>query len=301
MEDHGLNRHSEVEESPEVTASYAFCQELASQQAGNFYWSFRLLPREKRRSMCALYAFMRQSDDIADAPLPIEVRSQQLNDWQKALDHCLNKTESSHSESWPGFPALTDTVKKHGIPVRYLTAVLDGMRQDLGAVRIQTTEEFQSYCWHVASTVGLCCLHIWGFDSDQGRAEKLAEQLGLAFQRTNILRDVAEDYAHDRVYLPSEWLQKHGIGLQQLGLPTATQELRNLIREQVELARADYQATPELLALVDTSCRPMLRAISRIYARILDRIEMRDYDVLVERARVSTPGKIWMMVQSVFG
>lgn len=283
-----------------VELSFQFCEDVACREARNFYWSFRLLPRRNRLAMCALYAYMRQSDDIADAPGTLESKTERLAVWRKAVVSRLGGDTANPADDWPGFPAFVRTVHDCRIPAEYLLAVIDGMQMDLCSVRLQTDVEFDSYCWHVASAVGLCCLHIWGFESDGGRAEKLAERLGLAFQRTNILRDVAEDYALDRVYLPTTWLLKHGVRVQELGLPTASENLRRLVQEQVAVAKSDYESVHELLPLVNKSCRPMLRAITRIYKSILDRIESQNYDVLVERARVPKWRKIWIMVRSIY-
>lgn len=282
----------------EIAASYDFCREVACREAGNFYWSFRLLPADRRRAMCALYAFMRQTDDIADDGVGGSDRAQALKLWQSALHQGVLGDKPS-AFSWPGFPALVETVQKYNIPAKYLDAVIKGVRYDLNPVRIQTDSEFRDYCWHVASAVGLCCLHIWGFQSDNGRAERLAETLGIAFQRTNILRDISEDYARNRVYLPVEWLDKYNIHPNEFALPTSVENLKNLVREQVNVARSEYNAARELQSLVNPEGRAMLRAMARIYEGILDRIEKQDYDVLVDRARVPRWRKMSIMLGSM--
>ncbi|MFM7317921.1 MAG: phytoene/squalene synthase family protein, partial [bacterium] len=161
--------------------------------------------------------------------------------------------------------------------------------------------EFEEYCWHVASVVGLCCLHIWGFDACGDRAETLASRLGLAFQRTNILRDIGEDYARNRVYLPASLMLKYGVRLGELGLPSACDSLKKLVLDQVAVAQGEYESAGELLGLVDPAGRPMLRAISKIYRGVLDQVEKQGGDVLARRARVSTPRKIFIMCRSVLG
>jgi phytoene synthase len=283
-----------------LEVSYQFCRELSRAQARNFYWSFRLLDHDRRRAMCSIYAFMRQTDDIADAPgMSQAARSEALENWRHALDQCLkNDRHASAQASWSGFPALADTVSRYEIPPRYLHAVIDGMKWDLGAVRIQTEAEFEEYCWHVASAVGLCCLYIWGFDPAEGRAEALASRLGLAFQRTNILRDVAEDYANNRVYLPASLMLKYGVRLSDLGLPTALDSLKKLVLDQAAVARSEYQSAQELQQLVKPSGRPMLRAISRIYEGVLDQIERQGGEVLAQRARISNLRKFMIMCRS---
>ncbi|MFM7738967.1 MAG: phytoene/squalene synthase family protein [Planctomycetota bacterium] len=285
-----------------LEASYAFCQKLSRAEAKNFYWSFRLLDADRRRAMCAIYAFMRHTDDIADeSGEPAEERARRLDEWQAELDAGLAGAQEATGDDWPGLAAIAETVDKYQIPVKYLHAVIDGMKWDLGPVRIQTEAEFEEYCWHVASVVGLCCLHIWGFDACGGRAETLASRLGLAFQRTNILRDIGEDYARNRVYLPASLMLKYGVRLGELGLPSACDSLKKLVLDQVAVAQGEYESAGELLGLVDPAGRPMLRAISKIYRGVLDQVEKQGGDVLARRARVSTPRKIFIMCRSVLG
>lgn len=287
--------------SPEgLKQSYDFCKSVASNEARNFYWSFLLLPKARRQSMCALYAFMRHTDDLADEPRPASDRSLALDHWQMQLNHFLDGNPIENS-AWEGFPALVETVRIHQIPRKYLIAVIDGMRMDLNSVRIQTESDFDHYCWHVASVVGLCCLHIWGFESNDGQAEVLAEKLGIAFQRTNILRDIAEDYSNNRIYLPASLMHKYGIEMHEFGLPTSTESLKNLVKDQVAIARSEYQSAGELQSMVSSEGRPMLRAISRIYEAVLNQVEYQKYDVLVDRARVPKWRKIAIMTFAMFG
>ena len=295
------NSGRDLKISPErLQQSYDFCKSVASNEARNFYWSFRLLPKARRQSMCALYAFMRYTDDLADEPRPAADRSLALDRWQIQLNQFLDGNPIENS-AWEGFPALVETVRIHNIPRKYLIAVIDGMRMDLNSVRIQTESEFDRYCWHVASVVGLCCLHIWGFESNDGQAELLAEKLGIAFQRTNILRDIAEDYSNNRIYLPASLMQKYGVEMHELGLPTSTESLKNLVKDQVAIARSEYQSAGELQSLVSSEGRPMLRAISRIYESVLNQVQYQKYDVLVDRARVPKWRKIAIMTFAMFG
>lgn len=285
--------------------SFAFCHEVSRREAGNFYWSFRLLPRDARQAMCTLYAFMRHTDDLADREAPIAEREADLNQWRSLLDQAVDNHHTAEAErladAWPGFPALMATIRRYAIPEKYLHAVIDGMKFDLGPVRIENEAQFERYCWHVASVVGLCCLHIWGFESRGGRAEALAERLGLAFQRTNILRDVAEDIARSRIYLPAEDLRRHQVSEADLTAARASAGLRALVAEHAALARAEYQAADELLPLISPPCRPMLRAIARIYEGVLDTIERQNYDVLVHRAALPKWRKAAIMIGAIFG
>jgi len=286
--------------------SYAFCRDVARCQAGNFYWSFRLLPKPSRAAMCTLYAFMRQTDDLADREAPAEERAADLAAWRKCLDDVLDDTVDGEiaarsAERWQGFPALAETVRQFGIPRKYLHAVIDGMAFDLGPVHLRDEAEFEMYCWHVASAVGLCCLHIWGYDSQGGRAENLAERLGLAFQRTNILRDVAEDFARGRVYLPADDLSEFHVHEADLGAGKASDGLKALVARHETLARAEYEAAGELLPLITPECRPMLRAIARIYEAVLDTIRKQGHDVLVRRASIPKWRKVAIMIGAMFG
>src|SRR6516225_7731505 len=173
--------------SPTLTGklarSYAYCERLARREAGNFYHAFRLLPTGQRRAMCALYAFLRIADDIGDGERTVSEKTAALATWQRSLEFAL-AGRYSHALH----PALHHAVSVHGIPPEHLSAVLDGIRMDLAPAEYRTFAELYRYCYHVASAVGLACIHIWGF-SDV-RAQKLAESAGIAFQLTNILRDL---------------------------------------------------------------------------------------------------------------
>jgi len=172
--------------------SYRYCETLTRQQAGNFYPAFRILPRGQRLSMCALYAFNRIADDCGDEDAPLEVKRLKLDEWRRGLQGCL-RGDFHH----PTHAALADTVRRHSIPIEYLEAVLDGVAMDLSPVMVETFVELRRYCYQVASAVGLACIHIWGFSDDS--AKVYAEEAGIAFQLTNILRDLKEDAERDRV------------------------------------------------------------------------------------------------------
>src|SRR3954454_5160712 len=157
-----------------LKASYRFCADLSRREARNFYWSFLLLPPGRRRSMCALYAFLRRTDDLADGPGPPYLKRAMLDGWRGDLDAVLD----GGAATWPGLPALADTVRRHAIPRRHLHEVIDGVMLDLHPRHYATFEDLYGYCYLVASAVGLSCLHIWGYESDGGRAEALAEACG---------------------------------------------------------------------------------------------------------------------------
>jgi 15-cis-phytoene synthase len=281
----------------ELRDSYAFCVEVSRREAKNFYYSFLVLPPDRRRAMCALYAFLRRTDDLADAPGPTLEKARALEAWRRGLDDALD----GRPDAWPGLPALADAVRKHEIPARYLHEVIDGVERDLDPRPFATFDELQVYCYRVASVVGLSCLHIWGFQSDGGKAESLAEDCGIALQLTNIIRDVREDALQGRVYLPSDDLRRFGVDPSELAAPRPTGRVRALLEFQGGRAYEYYRRAEPLVGRVDPVGRPVLLAMVGIYRALLDEIVRRDYDVLT--ARVSLPAwrKLAITVRSLGG
>jgi phytoene synthase len=273
--------------TPELAESYAHCAEVARREARNFYPSFLLLPADPRRSMCALYAFLRRSDDIADDAGTAPAKRAALDAWRTALDAALRAgvepAPSPGSDGWPGWPALADTVRRHAIPARYLGETLDGVESDIEPAPFDTFDELYGYCYRVASAVGLCCIHIWGFRSEGGRAEELAEAAGLALQLTNIVRDVGEDARNGRVYLPREDLDRFGVRPEDLVAGRAGEPLRRLLAFEARRAYDYYDRARPLADLVSPEGRPVLAAIVGVYRALLDEISRRGYDVLARR------------------
>lgn len=267
-----------------LSSSYRFCGTVARREARNFYYSFLLLPPSLRRSMCALYAFLRHTDDLADEPAPLATKRAALERWRHTLDVALT---SGLMFSWPGFPALVDTMDRHAIPRQYLEEVIDGVEMDLCPRPFATFDELYAYCYRVASAVGLSCIHIWGYRSEGGRAEELAEACGVALQLTNILRDVREDAGNGRIYLPHEDLDRFGVTAEELAAGRPSDAFRELMAFEAERAARYYDQAAPLAALVDPVGRPVLRTIVGIYHGLLDEIVRRNYDVLT--ARVALP------------
>jgi phytoene synthase len=280
---------------PALTSSYHFCGEIARLQARNFYHAFRLLPRAQRASMCALYAFMRHTDDLADSPVEPEAKAQALDAWQAELDAAL----AGLPARWPGLPALADTVARAGIPHHLLHAVIDGVRLDTIPRRFANFAELSHYCYLVASVVGLCCLHIWGYRSEGGKAERLAETCGLALQLTNILRDVREDARLGRIYLPLDELESFGVDPAELDSDQPSARLRDLFAFQAKRAYGFYNQASELVPLVLPQGRPVLLTIVGIYRALLDEIVRRDYNVLASRISISSWRKLAIAVHSI--
>jgi phytoene synthase len=267
--------------------SYAFCERVARREAKNFYYSFLLLAPEQRQAMCAIYAFMRYCDDLSDDE-SVADRAGAIARWRKDLETAF----AGHAAEHALWPAFIDAVARYNIPRIYFFEMIDGVSSDLQPRRIQTFDELYAYCYQVASVVGLTIIHIFGFDSPD--ALKLAEKCGIAFQLTNILRDVREDVEKDRVYLPQEDLQR----FQVVNLTERSEPLRELLAFEAARARQYYRESAPLLAMVHARSRPSLRALIGIYSRLLDRIVASDYDVLPRRIRVPTWQKIWILLRS---
>lgn len=269
--------------SDPLRESYRHCGDVARRAAKNFYYSFLLLPRELRGPMHALYAFFRQTDDIADGGEAVEERKAALASWRTELDAGLKVGDGA----WPGMLALADTVRRRSIPASYLREVIDGAEMDLTPRRYAEFPALRDYCYKVASVVGLSCLHLWGFRSDSGRAEELGVACGIALQLTNILRDVREDAGLGRVYLPQDELERFGVSEGMFSGGEMTPALRELFRFQAARAAEYYEQAAPLVALIDPAGRPVFRAMVGIYRGLLDEIVRRDYDVLA--GRVSLP------------
>jgi len=286
-----------VSKSPlQLRAAYSVCRHIARSAAKNFYYGFLVLPAYKRDAICAVYAFMRRADDISDDPaLPLEQRRQKLTDWINALRSVIEGTTTDD----PVLMALADSQKRFNIPLELLEKLVQGTTMDVvsdGAkLQYETFDQLYDYCYHVASVVGLVCIRIFGYRDP--RAEKLAERTGVAFQLTNILRDVKEDWSMGRLYLPKADLRQCGIDAQVLSNGSAPTAMRPVLSLEAERAREYYRSADELLPLIDEDSQPALWTLVEIYRRLLERIAQRDYDVFSERVRLSTAEKIGVLAK----
>jgi phytoene synthase len=287
--------------------AYATCRAIARREAKNFYYAFVALPAPRRNAICAIYAFMRQADDLADdESLSREERRRRLDAWLAAWHSAYRGEETSD----PVFVAVRDATERFAIPVSLLDELVAGTTMDLNQSDPDTPDTYATfddlyrYCYLVASVVGLVCIRIFGY-SDL-RAEKLAEETGIAFQLTNILRDVAEDAERNRVYLPLEELGTHSVSLDALlhrtprTPPTASE--RALLAAMGIRAEAYYQSARNLLPLIDRESRPALWVLVRIYRGLLRRLRRAHSDVFSRRISVPTfqkleilaVGLVWM-------
>jgi 15-cis-phytoene synthase len=276
----------------ELAHSYAYCDRLARREAGNFYNGFRVLPRPQRLATCALYAFLRIADDLSDGPQEPRQKRALLAGWREGLDRALCG-EYTHRV----FPALHHVVRAYGIPRAYLDSALDGVEMDLHPVQFNTFGELRLYCYRVASVVGLACLHVWGFTHE--RAKVYGEDAGLAFQLTNILRDLGEDAARGRVYLPRDELARFGYDPERLRSGERDEAFRALMRFQVERARGYYESAWPLVPLLEPAGRAVFLVMARTYRGLLDQIERRDYDVFSSRVRVSSWRKLLLALRAL--
>lgn len=275
-----------------VEQSYAHCEAVARSQAKNFYLTFLLLGPEQRRAMCAIYAFMRYCDDLSD-DAGIADRAAIAN-WSRDLTAALNGTPQEN----PIWPAFADSVQRFRIPHEYFHDMITGVSSDLEPRTVHTFDELYRYCYHVASVVGLTIIHIFGFDSPQ--AIPLAEKCGIAFQLTNILRDVREDAENGRIYWPSEDLVRFGVQPADLRGTTLTPALRNLLEFEATRAREYYDESAPLVDLIHPGSRASLRALIGIYSRLLDKIVASNYDVMSRRVRVPAAEKMWILAKAKF-
>jgi phytoene synthase len=277
-----------------VGESYRYCRRVAKSRAKNFYYSFLLLDKPRRDAMCAIYAFMRHCDDLSDDPA-VPDKAQVRNSvavWRMQLNRALQGEVADHV-IWPAFH---DTVQRYAIPHRYFHEMIDGILSDLEPRQVQTYDELYRYCYQVASVVGLTIIHIFGFRSP--RALLLAEKCGVAFQLTNILRDIREDAEMHRIYLPLEDLARFEVPVEQLHSGKEDRRFRELLHFEAGRARAYYDESAPLSDLIEPQSRRSLWALRQIYLRLLGKIEESNYSVLSHRINVPKRTKIALLLRA---
>jgi len=303
-----------MQRTAELEAAYAECCAIAKREAKNFYYGFLALPKHKREAMCAVYAFMRRADDISDdESFTLDQRRVQMAQWLAAWNafRCADEPVlQENKQDRAVFLAVADVQQRFGVSDRLLEQLVAGTTMDLkaeapeGVHRIaldgRTIDVYESmqalevYCYLVASVVGLTTIRIFGYRD--AVAEDYAEKIGLAFQLTNILRDVKEDAERGRIYLPEDLLAKHDLTaedvLRAAATGSMTEPLRALLAEVAARAEAYYAATAKLIPLLDADSRPAMRVLITIYHLLLKEIVARNYGVLQERISVSTGRKL---------
>ena len=264
-----------------VSESYARCAQIARHSSSNFYYSFFLLPRDQRRAINVLYAYLRKTDDLGDSAEPAPVRRQKLGRWRTSVETALAGRPSDD----PIFPALVDVVCRYQIPSGYLLDVIDGVEMDLDPQGFETFDDLAEYCYRVASVVGLACIHIWGFRGGEA-AVAAARKCGLAFQMTNILRDLKEDAAAGRIYLPREDLRRFDCTEDDLTRGLFTDRLQRLLEFEIERTEQLYGEAAELGAYLEPGGRRAWGAMAATYHRLLEEIRRRNGDVFTSRPRL---------------
>ncbi|MGO8745351.1 MAG: phytoene/squalene synthase family protein [Thermoguttaceae bacterium] len=321
-----------------IDGSYAFCREMARSSGSNFYPSFFLLPKPKRRAMEALYTFLRYTDDLGDGSNPISERRNNLACWRTCLKEAIARSKKTasqnvichserseesaqsseilrsaqddtadlpcrqilgtghlhaahalrlaiHADGLALLPALVDTVVRFAVPPQHLLAVLDGVEMDLEDRRYETFADLAEYCERVASAVGLACIHIWGFRGDG--ALELAQKCGIAFQLTNILRDLREDAARGRIYLPLADLRHCGYAPEDLLAGVRNAAFDRVVEMEIDRARRLYRESAELMDWLEPDSRRIFGMMMSVYYRLLERIAQQRHELLERRIELS--------------
>lgn len=327
----------------ELDVSYDYCAGVARRARSNFYYTFALLPLEKRRAMHAVYAYLRELDDIADGPMSLEWQAlttknlsaetlnpehptvierfsfrRELTDsplWHElhldsldlAQQHRLQRLEAARQQfdaalagdaSGPILPALAETIKAYNIPTEYFLAVMQGVAADIAGQEYTTWEELRTYCYRVASVVGLICLHIWGFRDE--RAFPPAIACGLAFQLTNILRDLGEDASVGRIYLPREEIAAAGYSDTELVQGIVNASYEQLIEQQIFRARALYAEADELPRYLQRDGQRIYAAMFATYRALLDKVSEQREQLLQQRVRIGRWHKVWIAARALW-
>lgn len=286
---------------PQLVMAYSVCKGITRRAAKNFYYAFLVLPRRKREALCAVYAFMRLCDDIADdAKLNVADRRQKLENWLDAL----HRAQQGHPTDDAILLALTDAQRRYAIPAGLLDELAHGTAMDVVedealaqnttqsglTIQYKTFEDLRLYCYRVASVVGLVCIHVFGYRDPA--AEPLAERCGLAFQLTNIIRDVKEDAGMGRIYLPKEDLAQFGISASEvIGTPDPAR-FRPVLSLEADRAREFYASGEALIPYISEDSQPALWVLITIYRRLLEKIAEKQFDVFTSRVKLSAWEKL---------
>ena len=272
------------------TEAYAYCQRITKEQAKNFYYAFITLPPARRRAIHAAYAFARLCDDIVDGTAPVEEKLGALRGVEATLEEARNGRPDG-----PIFEALSHAIRQFGIPWDHFAELIRGVEMDLTVSRYETFDDLRSYCYRVASIIGLIYIEIAGYTDPTAR--EYAVDLGLAMQLTNILRDVREDADLGRIYLPQDELARFGYTEQQLLAGELNPAFTEFMRFQVGRARTYFLAGKRLVGLLPIGTRACPAILSGIYTRLLDRMEDREYDVFQGRLSLSRREKLFLTVR----
>lgn len=277
-----------------LESSRQLCKEITKREARNFYYGFLFLPRAKREALYAIYAFMRKTDDLVDIPGEVPA-AQALEAWQKALQSVYR----GEAQTDPILPAFQAAVRDYIIPQKYFDLLIEGVRMDLESTRYENFEKLYAYCYRVGSVVGLTTLCVLEGDRQENHSE--AEALGIAFQMTNILRDIKEDASRGRIYLPQEELRRFSVGEEEILQSRCSESFRKLMQFQWERVSSYYEkARPLISKLRNRSSKRAIAVMTEVYRGVLDKIRKLDYPVLQGRVALTRPEKLSRMVRGVF-
>src|ERR1043165_1288395 len=266
--------------------SYALCDKITAERARNFHFAFSVLPKERYRSSCAFYAFTRTADDLSDDEAHPEKALENARQWRETFDAALAGDTSRH----PIMPAVADTFHRFQIPPVYMQELITGTEMDARQNRYAAWADTYLYCYRVASVIGMMTIHVFGFEDS--RAIALSEKMGIAFQMTNILRDIKEDAQRNRIYLPLEDLKAHGISEAEFLRCENSRAMRKLIEFETARAWAHYEEAQPMIAMTHTESRDAMGSLVAIYKRLLEEIKRRDYDVFSKRVSLSSAEKL---------
>jgi phytoene synthase len=270
----------------QLAEAYDYCQELTRREAKNFYYGFALLPRPKRRAIYSAYAFARQCDDIVDADLPRDQAATQIAAYRRTFEESLSGTRDT-----PVFQALGRTIERYEVPPDHFRDLIAGCEMDLVQTRYASFDDLKEYCRRVASSVGLISIEIFGYKGGE-KARRHAADLGIALQLTNILRDIQEDAARGRIYLPLDELEWFGYGPDDLASGRITHDFKRLMAFQVDRARHYYDEGRRLLPFLPGRARACVGVMAGIYSAILDGIARDPAVVFERRLSLSTGQKL---------
>ncbi len=261
-------------------------KEIAKKSKSSFYYAFNLLPAEQRDAMNTVYAFCRQTDDIVDeGTTSDDIKHDKLRKWRIELEKSLDG-----QSDYQLINKLSKTIQNFNIPLEPFYDLIKGMEMDLQKKRYLTFNDLQTYCYNVASTVGLMCIEIFGYRHPS--AKDFAINLGIALQLTNILRDVKKDAEKGRIYLPKEDLEKFNYHESDVFNNTYNDNFQRMMEYQVERAREYFNAATACLKREDKKAMFAARAMQHIYSRMLNKIVDADYNVYQNKIKISTAKKI---------
>lgn len=271
---------------PSLKESLDWCKKYTKERASNFYYAFAILPEAKKNAIYAAYAFSGYVDDIAD-DLPDPVAQRRELDGARARLHAC----ASGEREGPLFTALGWAIDRYKIPMEFFEELINGVEMDFSINRYETWQDLHQYCYRVASMVGLICTAVFG-TRPHPQARQFAIDMGIGLQVTNIMRDVKEDAARGRVYFPADELARFGLTADDILAGVYDDRFIALMKHQSRRARRHFKSGRRLLPLLDMRSRMCVNVMQGVYFDILKRIESRNYDVISERVRLSTPQKL---------